>query len=406
MASHESNLIRSMVRGSYAMQKLRIQFGNRITGNFKAKCGFKADGMTEDQLEAQEKKVLKLLRESYKRITDGIVIEETELNPAIYGKLPTQKKFKGDSLISTYTELVLVDQYMSLLRDEEAQFKMLPKILSGIPVYDKFLADIVGIGNQLAGVIISEIDISRSEYPSSLWKYTGIDCVNVGFYTDDAGKEHTVRAETIDAYFAINGDEVTMLAEGKYPVLVKSVGRSRKDFCLVSREYTNKQGVSAVRDSITYNPFLKTKLVGVLGTSFLRAGVTFVDGVKMGAGVRLKHAKSMGFVEKDEDDDDKMSDRVIAFLRKKGCKVEFTPSYYGKFYYDYKERIENSPHHFDKTDLHRHNMAIRFMIKRFLVDLYKAWRALEGLPVAEEYSAAKLNMPHGKAVANKGQRAA
>jgi hypothetical protein len=36
------------------------------------------------------------------------------------------------------------------------------------------------------------------------------------------------------------------------------------------------------------------------------------------------------------------------------------------------------------------------MIKRFLVDLYKAWRPLEGLPVAPEYGEGKLGIIHGQ----------
>jgi hypothetical protein len=45
---------------------------------------------------------------------------------------------------------------------------------------------------------------------------------------------------------------------------------------------------------------------------------------------------------------------------------------------------------------HRHNAAMRYMIKRFLVDLYKAWRPLEGLPVAPEYGEGKLGIIHGQ----------
>jgi hypothetical protein len=36
------------------------------------------------------------------------------------------------------------------------------------------------------------------------------------------------------------------------------------------------------------------------------------------------------------------------------------------------------------------------MLKRFLVDLYKAWRSLEGLPVAPEYSVGKLGIVHSR----------
>ena len=39
-------------------------------------------------------------------------------------------------------------------------------------------------------------------------------------------------------------------------------------------------------------------------------------------------------------------------------------------------------------------MAVRYMVKRFLVDLYVAWRKLEGLPVASEYSEGKLGIKH------------
>ena len=55
------------------------------------------------------------------------------------------------------------------------------------------------------------------------------------------------------------------------------------------------------------------------------------------------------------------------------------------------------PEHAEKSDAHIHNMAVRFMVKRFLVELYAEWRKLEGLFVADEYSVAKLGMEHGKA---------
>jgi hypothetical protein len=55
--------------------------------------------------------------------------------------------------------------------------------------------------------------------------------------------------------------------------------------------------------------------------------------------------------------------------------------------------------HKEKSKGHRHNMAIRYMIKIFLIDLYKNWRALEGLPVAPSYAEAKLGKIHKKAAA-------
>ena len=37
-------------------------------------------------------------------------------------------------------------------------------------------------------------------------------------------------------------------------------------------------------------------------------------------------------------------------------------------------------------------MAMRYMAKRFLVDLHAKWRALEGLEVTQEYAVRKLGM--------------
>ena len=281
--------IKIMVRGAYDIQKLRIMMGNRIVANFKAKLGQKPS-MSEDELEEAEKTILLTLRASYKKITDGVTT------------LPRQTNFKGDEVISSYTELVLVDQYLGLEQQEDKQFSRLKNVLKDFPIYNEFLSGVYGVGPAMAGVIVSEINIHAAEYPSSLWKYAGLD---------------------------VAGD-------GK--------GRSRKKEHLEESEYTNKDGELATKMGITFNPFLKTKLVGVLGSSFIKQSAT-------------------------------------------KCP-------YRKIYDDYKNRLANMPAHADKSKGHRHNMAVRYMVKRFLADLYVAWRKLEGLPVAEEYSVAKLGIIH------------
>lgn len=381
--NQDNNLIRSMVRGVYALQQLRVQMGNRITVNFKSKLGLTQDGMSEKDLAKQEKTVLDRLRKSYNRITDGIVVE---------GKLPTQKKFQGDELISSYTELVLVEQYMSILRDEEKSFARLTTVMEGIPVYDQFLSQVRGIGPAMAGIILSEIDIYRAEYSSSLWAYAGLDVVTTATYTDDNGKEHTVSASKINAHFDQAGENAPFYVDGKYLVKFGSVGRSRKEISLVVRDYVNKDGAAAQRNSITYNPFLKTKLIGVLGTSFLRSGYCSVDGARMGEARRLAMAKEEGYVGDVESEED-----VRQYLTMRGHTVVNEPSQYAAIYYEYRNRLNNMPAHNDKSDGHKHAMSIRYMVKRFLVDLYKAWRAAEGLPVAAEYSEAKLGKVHKKA---------
>lgn len=283
-----SNL-RTIVRGAYDIQKLRIQMGNRIVGNFKAKIG-QEPSKPETALDAEGQMILKQLRLAYKKITDGVTT------------FPRQKTFKGDEVISDYTELVLLSQYLELETSEDRHFRLLGNVLKEYPIFSEFLDGVKGVGPAMAGVIVSEFNIHEARYASSLWKYCGLD--------------------------VIDGE-----------------GRSRKKHHLVKRKYVDKDGCEQERDSITFNPFLKTKLVGVLGPSFLRAG------------------------------DNK----------------------YSRIYRDYKLRLESRPDLVEESKGRRHNMAIRYMVKMFLIDLYTAWRKLEGLPVAPSYAEGKLGIKHSQA---------
>lgn len=69
---------------------------------------------------------------------------------------------------------------------------------------------------------------------------------------------------------------------------------------------------------------------------------------------------------------------------------------YSKIYYDYKFRIQNMPKHKDKSKSHQNNMAMRYMIKQLLTNLWVYWRKAENLAFTESYAVAKPNMnPHG-----------
>jgi hypothetical protein len=281
--------IRTLVRGIYNIQKLRVQMGNRLVGNFKVKLG-QAPSEPEGSLDKQDEAFLARLRKDFLKITDGVLT------------LPTRKKFKSEGVIDNYTELCLVSSYVNLAKEEENQFKYLGKVLSDFPIWVEFLDKVKGVGPAMAGVLLSEIDISKAKYPSSLFKLAGIDVAE----------------------------------DGK--------GRSRRKEHQVDVEYTDKDGKTAIKKGITFNPFLKTKLCGVLGGAFLKAG-------------------------------DKNNP-------------------YKDAYYDYKNRLENDPNHSLKSKGHRHNMANRYIIKLFLIDLHMKWRELEGLPVSVPYHEAKLGLKH------------
>jgi len=174
----------------------------------------------------------------------------------------------------------------------------------------------------MSAVILAELDPHKARHVSGFWKYCGVD----------------------------------VAADGR--------GRSRRAEHLVERPYVDKDGQEAVKRSVTFNPFVKTKLVGVLGSSFLKQPA-----------------------------------------------AECT---YRQVYDDYKHRLETHPvygsAHDEKRKAefqargqkyapkgHRHNMAVRYCIKMFLADLWLAWRRLEGLPVTAPYHEAVLGHAHDAA---------
>ena len=120
------------------------------------------------------------------------------------------------------------------------------------------------------------------------------------------------------------------------------VGRSLRH--TVMTEYINRNGETCTKKSITYCPFLKAKLMGVLADSFIKCP---------------------------------------------GSKYE-------QVYRNYRARLDNEPAHYGKTAAHKHMMAKRYAVKQFLSDMWVAWRTLEGLPVSDTYAVDKLGMaPHG-----------
>lgn len=389
-------IIRTMVRSVYDFQDIRIQMGNRIVANWKSKLGLLHEGLTEKQLEAQERKVLKQLRNDYNRITDAI-IEEGDYAAV---KIPKERKFKGTELISSYAELILVDQYVKMLTSEQQMFRQLNKILLKNQLYSEYLQHVDGIGPAMAGVILSEIDLTRATYPSSLWMVAGLDTVLVGKYKDETGKEHIVPGWQVEEFYATHSPDEVMMAHDRYEVKLEQVGRSKKEYCLIDRQYKAKDGEMKWKKSITFNPFLKTKLVGVLAGSFLKAGTFTVDGKKCGKDSRLKLAEKIGFQE-DMDSEIDQDDQVVAFLRERGYEVIIDPSPYAKVYYNYRERIDNDPRHAEKTKKHRHFMACRYAIKIFLNDYYKNGRTILDLPVMPTYAEAKLGLEHKQATPGK-----
>ncbi len=281
----DQSMIRALVRGTYDEQKLRIENGNRLVANFRAKLGLEPGKAPEET-----PSVLVDLERRFKLISDGVV------------EVTRRRKYDYDGVISDYTELCLVYQYVDLVIREKKHFRQMASIIEEHPLWSAYFKGVKGCGPAMSGVILSEIDIEKAKYASSLWKYAGLD---VG-------------------------------SDGR--------GRSRKAEHLVEVEYEANDGTMKKRKSITFNPFLKTKLMGVLASSILRAGDSPLRDV----------------------------------------------------YDQYKHRLQHRPDLEEASKGRIHNMAMRYMIKRFLAELYVAWRTLEGLPVYDPYAEAKLGIKHGQ----------
>lgn len=249
---HTRSIIRGMVRSTYDLQQLRIQTGNRVVAVYKQRMGIlpvlkkdKDKAKTEDEKLAE--KVLKGFQEDYYRITDGIA-----------NKL--SKNFEPGQFITCYSEAVMVSQYIRFVKEEETGFKQLTEVLKTYPLYTEFLSKVDGLGPQISGVLISEIDIYRAKYASSLWMLAGLDVITVGEYTDSDGNKHILSDEQIRLYYEEHGIESTMkpIVYNGYLVTLHQEGRTRKKHALVTREYTNRDGETDTRQSITFNPWLKT----------------------------------------------------------------------------------------------------------------------------------------------------
>lgn len=213
----------------------------------------------------------------------------------------------------------------SLHEMERREMSNVRRLLKLHPLWP-WLKEQKGCGPTMSGVIVSEIDITKAETISALWSYCGL----------------AVDAET--------GKAVRM-----------------------------KRGEKA-----GYNPWLKSKLVKVLGDCLLRANSPWrkhYDDYKHRKQNSLEPVcmlcKGKGVFKSKKDDE---SGEETATAREKKCK---------------NCNGTGGPAPWGQSDEHRHKAAIRYMVKMFLQEMWIAWRTIEGLPVTEPYAVAVLGRRHG-----------
>lgn len=311
-------ILRDVLDALYDMQKLRIASGNRLYQIFKDKSD--ADTAIKDEIEkeklseaeevldAKADEILKAVNSEYKELTAYMVDNNKTIASALK-KIETIK-------ILTKTDYSMVKAYNLLLESEESYKKVLSDNIKDHPVYVGFLANVKGCGPMMSANLIAYLDPYKARHASSFRKYAGLDVIP----TKD--KDGNIVLDE-DGHIVTHG---------------RKMGDTEE------YEYIDKNGNKAIKKGLTYNPKLKSKLIGVLAPGIIKA--------------------------KDPE--------------------------YCKIYYDYKLRLENHPKHREKSAAHRNNMALRYMIQKFLSNLWAYWRELEGLEVTLPYEVEKLGMrPHG-----------
>lgn len=296
--------LRALYRGVEDLTKIRIQSGQRVLACFKNKLG-----ITPSEDEEKIAKKLAIIEDNHKMLTDGVV----KLTEASFKK---RVKLLGPSKgvhIDNFSEMLLVTTYINLRKEEEAAIARLGTLLKDIPVWTEHLLHVKGCGVKSAAAIVSELNIDAARYPSSFWKYCGLDV-------------------TVD------------------PDNGKDIGRRNWSRLMEEVEFIDTEGKITKTKNLGYNARLKSKLVFIMAGTMLKGG-----------------------------------------------------GYYRTEVYDpYKARLENRPDLKDVVDEtgkvvksnkgHRHNMAMRYMVKQFLTDLFINWKKMVGGEIIEPYGVAKLGM--------------
>ena len=193
-----------------------------------------------------------------------------------------------------------------------------------------FFATTSGNLNALERQALKEVSGLLAYFPISEWllEQRGIGPTMAGVIISSFD---ITRAHTVSAFWAVSGLNVV---DGHAP-------RPKKG------------------EKLRYNAWLRAKMVGVMASNFLKTGSpwrTFYDDYK-----------------------NRKQTQVVATCMacqgaaKKGAEVCKNCAG-GK-----------APAPWGKSDGHRHNAALRYMVKMFLSELYVQWRTIAGLPVRAPY---------------------
>ena len=206
--------IRNCLNTLYDAQSLRIATSNRLLQIFSKKLDTDSDDKQEISLD-------KDILNEYEKINAYKEEKSKSINKCI-----SELKLK---FISSEEEYGQVKAYVFLLESEKTYTKLLQKTIENHDVYINFLANVKGCGPIMSANIIAYLEPYKARHASAFHKYAGLDVV--------VSKDK-------------NGEPITD-EEGNF----QTHGRSRSD--TEDYEYINKNGETAIKKGLTYNPQIK-----------------------------------------------------------------------------------------------------------------------------------------------------
>ena len=237
-------------------------------------------------------------------------------------KLPEQRLSTRDQKYFKWLNETLDDM-------ETKTTQMVGRNLKGIPIWDEWLSGVKGVGPRMGGLLVAETHIEKCDTISKLWAWYGL-----------------------------------AVKDGKAQVRIK--------------------GAKA-----NFNPWRKSKVLKILGESLIKQGDKYYElycNYKNRKETQMVNpcmcCNGTGKAKRTEEHQD--GNEVVTFdtdvVEYVKVKTET------KLVTCWNCNGTGGPAPWGCSKMHRHNAAMRYMVKQFLADLWIAWRHLEGLPITQSYA--------------------
>jgi hypothetical protein len=286
-------------------------------------------------------------------------------------------------------DLMIIDRRTKQLQEaESAALKDIEWYLKTIPFYVDVLSKYKGVGPTMAAVILGEFDIERQENPSQMWRFAGLAPVPAQrcnlchqVISDDLVHPKTKRNRNR----GLDPDA---------PIDVDIACELRGQILTTNGYYNSGKYERPVKGKkLPYNAWLRAKMMGVLAPAIIKA-VSYhcakcdvsvlraktIPDIETGKQIPVPRDTPIWFHPSTDD-------CTYTNVQLSTDDITKHESPYRKFYDDYKHRKETAG--WGMSPKHRHNAAMRYMVKQMLLDIWTEWRTYLDLPVKVSYHEAK-----------------